>query len=139
MMSGSNVPDFNTYELFRAKHSHNSPPIFAYRGIIIPLLCSYRGGSQCLSPTYEQAHVGLDLLTLVSYILRRIHDSCTNPAYIINQPLILSNHMPVYSKTFILPILESELIFKVCLKIFYLNSFLLHSISISYCYSIIFF
>ena len=115
------------------------PPIFAYRGIIIPLLCSYRGGSQGLSPTYEQAHVGLDLLTLVSYILRRIHDSCTNPAYIINQPLILSNHMPVYSKTFILLILESELIFKVCLKIFYLNSFLLHSISISYCYSIIFF
>ena len=42
-------------------------PIFAYRGIIIPLLCSYRGGSQGLSPTYEQAHVGLDLLTLVSY------------------------------------------------------------------------
>ena len=79
------------------------------------------------------------LLTLVSYILRRIHDSCTNPAYIINQPLTLSNHMPVYSKTFILLILESELIFKVCFKIFYLNSFLLHSISISYCYSIILF
>ena len=30
------------------------------------LLCSYRGGSQGLSPTYEQAHVGLDLLTLAS-------------------------------------------------------------------------
>ena len=48
-------------------HRHIAPyPIFAYRGIIIPLLCSYRGGSQGLSPTYEQAHVGLDLLTLVS-------------------------------------------------------------------------
>ena len=34
--------------------------------MIIPLLCSYRGGSQGLSPTYEQAHVGLDLLTLAS-------------------------------------------------------------------------
>ena len=44
-----------------------SYPIFAYRGIIIPLLCSYRGGSQGLSPTYERAHVGLDLLTLASY------------------------------------------------------------------------
>ena len=106
---------------------------------ILPQYSHIVGGSQGLSPTYEQAHVGLDLLTLVSYILRRIHDSCTNPAYIINQPLTLSNHMSVYSKTFILLILESELIFKVCLKIFYLNSFLLHSISISYCYSIILF
>ena len=60
MMSGSKAPDFDAYGLFRAAHSH----IFAYRGIIIPLLCSYWGGSQGLSPTYEQAHVGLDLLTL---------------------------------------------------------------------------
>ena len=43
-----------------------SAPVFAYRGIIIPLLCSYRGGSQGLSSTYEQAHVDLDLLTLAS-------------------------------------------------------------------------
>ena len=43
-----------------------SYPIFAYRGIIIPLLCSYWGGSQGLSPTYEQAQVCSDLLTLVS-------------------------------------------------------------------------
>ena len=42
------------------------PQIFAYRGITIPLLCSYLGGSQGLSPTHEQAHVGSDLLTLVS-------------------------------------------------------------------------
>ncbi|MCF7630648.1 hypothetical protein L3K75_11555, partial [[Ruminococcus] lactaris] len=40
--------------------------VFAYRGIIIPLLCSYRGGFQGLSSTYEQAHVDLDLLTLAS-------------------------------------------------------------------------
>ena len=54
-------PDFDAYGLFRATHSHVSAPlrsvldmchwhiapypIFAYRGIIIPLLCSYRGGS----------------------------------------------------------------------------------------------
>ena len=44
-----------------------SSPVFAYRGIIIPLLCSYLGGSQGLSSTYEQAHVDLDLLTLASY------------------------------------------------------------------------
>ena len=83
MMSGSKAPDSDAYGLFRATHSHVSAPlrsvlnmchwhiapypIFAYRGIIIPLLCLYRGGSQGLSPTYEQAHMGLDLLTLASY------------------------------------------------------------------------
>ncbi len=61
VMSGSKAPDFDAYGLFRATHSHVSAPlrsvldmchwhiapypIFAYRGIIIPLLCSYRGGS----------------------------------------------------------------------------------------------
>ena len=39
MMSGAKVPDFDAYGLFRAAHSHNPP-------------------------TYEQAHVGLDLGTL---------------------------------------------------------------------------
>ena len=48
----------------------HSTPVFAYRGIIIPLLCSYRGGSQGLSSTYEQAHVDLDLLTLASYHIK---------------------------------------------------------------------
>ena len=64
-MSGSKAPDFDAYGLLRATHS-TIHPIFAYRGIIIPLLCSYRGGSKGLLPTYEQAHVGLDLLTLAS-------------------------------------------------------------------------
>ena len=83
MMSGSKAPDSDAYGLFRATHSHfYAPlrsvlnmchwhiapyPLFAYRGIIIPLLCSYRGGSKSLSPTYEQAHVGLDLFPLASY------------------------------------------------------------------------
>ena len=39
MMSGAKAPDFDTYELLRATHYHNS--------------------TQGLSPTYEQAHVGL--------------------------------------------------------------------------------
>ena len=46
-----------------------SSQLFAYRGIVIPLLGSYWGGSQGLSSTYEQAHVDLDLLTLASYII----------------------------------------------------------------------
>ena len=45
-----------------------SSQLFAYRGIVIPLLGSYWGGSQGLSSTYEQAHVDLDLLTLASYL-----------------------------------------------------------------------
>ena len=81
-MLGSKAHNYDTYGLFRATYSrvyaplrsvlnmchwHIAPyPIFAHRGIIIPLLCSYRGGAQGHSPTYEQAHVDLDLLTLVS-------------------------------------------------------------------------
>ena len=64
-MSGSKAPDFDAYGLFRATHSHN-PTQYSHIAGIIPLLCSYWGGSQGLSPTYEQAHVGLDLLTLAS-------------------------------------------------------------------------
>ena len=45
-----------------------SCPIFAYREAYAPLLCSYWGGSQGLSPTYEQAHVDLDLLPLASLL-----------------------------------------------------------------------
>ena len=71
MMSGAKAPDFDAYGLLRAMHSHNPSPLFAYRGIIIPLLCSYRGGSYGLLPTYEQAHVGLDLLTLASLKLQK--------------------------------------------------------------------
>ena len=57
MMSGSKAPDSDAYGLFRATHSHfYAPlrsvlnmchwhiapyPLFAYRGIIIPLLGSY--------------------------------------------------------------------------------------------------
>ena len=42
-------------------------PLFAYRGINIPLLCSYRGVSQGHSPTLVQAQVGSDLLTLYNH------------------------------------------------------------------------
>ena len=82
-MLGAKAPNSDAYGLFRAMHYHiYAPlrsvrnmchwhiapyPIFAYRGIKIPLLCSYRGGSQGLSTTYEQTHVVLDLLTPTSY------------------------------------------------------------------------
>ena len=59
---GGKSPNYDAYGLFRALHSQ----LFAYRGIAIPLLGSYWGGSQGLSSTYEQAHVDLDLLTLAS-------------------------------------------------------------------------
>ena len=103
-MSGSKAPDSDAYGLFRATHSHVSAPlrsvldmchwhiapypIFAYRGIIIPLLCSYRGGSKGLSPTYEQAHVGLDLLTLASlyFILLRGYISYVDEGRIAGMP-----------------------------------------------------
>ncbi|EDY32304.1 hypothetical protein RUMLAC_01929 [[Ruminococcus] lactaris ATCC 29176] len=44
-MSGAKAPDFDAYGLLRATALPQSYRIFAYRGIIIPLLCSYRGGS----------------------------------------------------------------------------------------------
>ena len=60
-----NSSKYDACGLFRATHSHN-PTQYSHIAGIIPLLCSYWGGSQGLSPTYEQAHVGLDLLTLAS-------------------------------------------------------------------------
>ena len=47
---------YDAYGLFRAAHYHN-PTQYSHIAGIIPLLCSYWGGSQGLSPTYEQAHV----------------------------------------------------------------------------------
>ena len=67
MMSGAKAPDFDAYGLLRATALPQSYRIFAYRGIIIPLLCSYRGGSQGHSTTCVQAHVVSDLLILTSY------------------------------------------------------------------------
>ena len=82
MMSGAKAPNYDTYGLFRATRLRSTPvvakrvplalsnpqscPKFGYRVAYAPLLSSCWGGSQGLSPTYEQAHVGLDLLTLVS-------------------------------------------------------------------------
>ena len=70
-MSGSKTPDFDTYGLLRATHSHFYAPLRSVLNMchwhIAPYpIFAYQGGSQGLSPTYEQAHVGLDLLTLVS-------------------------------------------------------------------------
>ena len=57
MMLGAKAPNYDAYGLFRAAHSHN-PAQYSH-------IVGY-GGSQGPSPTYEQAHVGLDLLTLAS-------------------------------------------------------------------------
>ena len=65
-MSGSKAPDFDAYGLFRAAHSHVSAPlrpvldmchwhiapypIFAYRGIIIPLYAHIGAGPKVFHP-----------------------------------------------------------------------------------------
>ena len=50
--------------LLRASALSQSFPIFAYRVAYATLLCSYRGMSQGHMPTFVQAQVGTDLLTL---------------------------------------------------------------------------
>ena len=78
MMSGSKAPDFDAYGLFRATHSHVSAPlrsvldmchwhiapypIFAYRGIIIPLF-------PLISLLYNAGFHGYLLLGYVVYLL----------------------------------------------------------------------
>ena len=65
-MSGSKAPDFDAYGLLCATHSHN-PALYSHIvGLSSHFYAYIGGGSQGLSPTYEQAHVGLDLLTLAS-------------------------------------------------------------------------
>ena len=68
MMLRSKDPNYDACGLFRALHSHN-PAQYSHIVGYTSHLCSYRGGPQGLSPTYEQAHVGLDLLTLASLYL----------------------------------------------------------------------
>ena len=41
-------------------------PLFAYRGVFTPLLCSYRGAGFKLLHPHEQAPVDLEFLTLAS-------------------------------------------------------------------------
>ena len=50
--------------LLRASALSQSFPIFAYRVAYATLLCSYRGMFQGHMPTFVQAQVGTDLLTL---------------------------------------------------------------------------
>jgi redox-sensing transcriptional repressor len=59
--------------LFRAAHSHN-PARYSHIVGFHPAFMLIAGGFQGRSPTYEQAHVGSDLLTLVSEdTLKRKH------------------------------------------------------------------
>ena len=50
-MLGAKAPNYDACGLFRATHSHNP--------------------TQGSAPTYEQAHVGLGLLPLASYIIQK--------------------------------------------------------------------
>ena len=88
MMLGSKDPNYDACGLFRA---------------LIPLLCSYRGGPQGLSPTYEQAHVGLDLLTLASFlyyhILARHTRKIDTFSTILNHSFIPKKDMKEYHTT----------------------------------------
>ena len=76
-MLGSKAPDFDTYGLLRAMHSHNPPPNIRISWDFHPTFMLISGRVQGLSPTCVRAHVGLDLLTLVSYNKR-------NKSYKIN-------------------------------------------------------
>ena len=80
----SKVPDYDAYGLFRALHSHNpfyaplrsvlnmchwhiAPHYSHIVGLSSHFYAHIGGGSQGLSPTDEQVHMGLDLLTLASF------------------------------------------------------------------------
>ena len=58
MMWVSKVPNYDAYGLFRALHSHN--PFYAPLRSVLNM-CHWH-----IAPAYEQAHVGSDILTLVS-------------------------------------------------------------------------
>ena len=60
-MLGAKAPNYDTYELFRATHSHNSTQYSHIVGLSSRFYAHIGGGSQGHLPTYEQAHVGLDL------------------------------------------------------------------------------
>ena len=66
MMWVSKVPNYDAYGLFRALHSHNPVRYSHIVGLSSHFYAPIGGGSKGLSPTYEQAHVGLDFLTLAS-------------------------------------------------------------------------
>ena len=68
-MLGSKALGYDTYGLFRALHSHNPARHSHIAGLSSHFYAHIGGGPQGLSPAYEQAHVGLALLTLVSLYL----------------------------------------------------------------------
>ena len=64
---GVKSPNYDAYGLFRALHSHNPPNYSHIVGLSSHFYAHIGGGSQGLSPTDEQVHMGLDLLTLASF------------------------------------------------------------------------
>ena len=65
-MSGAKVPDFDAYGLFRAAHSHNPPQYSHIVGLSSHFYAHIRECVTRSKPTYKRAHVGLDLVPLVS-------------------------------------------------------------------------
>lgn len=71
MMLGSKAPNYDACGLFRAPHSH-TPAQYSHIVGYTSHFYAHIGADpkvfhpQGLSPTYEQAHVGLDLLILAS-------------------------------------------------------------------------
>ncbi len=66
MMSGSKAPDSDVYGLLRATHSHNPTQYSHIVGLSSHFYAHIGAGPKVFHPL-EQAHVGLDLLTLASY------------------------------------------------------------------------
>ena len=83
MMSGSKAPDSDAYGLFRATHSHN-PTLYSHIAGFHPTFMLISGRVPSSKSTYEQAHVDLELLTLVSYFFllcpKEIHPTRTSIA-----------------------------------------------------------
>ena len=66
-ISGSKAPDFDASGLFRATHYHNPTQYSHIVGLSSHFYAHIGGRVLRSKPTYEQAHMGLDLLTLASY------------------------------------------------------------------------
>ena len=73
MMSGSKAHDFDTYELFRATHSHNSPQYSHIVGLSFHFYAHIGAGPKVFHPPMSKLMWVKDLLTLVS-----LYDSCVH-------------------------------------------------------------
>ncbi|MFR8369934.1 MAG: hypothetical protein ACLVCM_10800 [Lachnospira sp.] len=66
MKSWEKAPDFDTYELLRATHSHNSPPYSHIVGLSSHFYAHIGAGPKVFYPPMSKLMWVKDLLTLVS-------------------------------------------------------------------------